>query len=407
MHNFKYIFSITALVFLLTSCGHNHKEGDDHDHDHSSHSETDDHEGHGHDSHEEGGLHLTQEQAQTVGLQFGDFTSVKANDYIKTTGTLGLPPNALSSVSAKASGIITDVNKYVEGAYIKKGEVIAYLENPDFIATQQEYLEIMAELALEQLEVDRQTTLVNADAGIAKDLQQAKAKAKILSTKAKGLSKQLAYIGIPTSNLTSDNISQRIAITSPSSGYISEVEMHNGMFAERSSTLMEIISSQHLHLELDVFESDISKVKKGLKISYNVPALGSTIYQGEVDVIAKEFNSEAKTVRVHGHIKDDKPQFIKDLFLNAKIWLTDNTVQALPEKAVISDGATSFIFAAVNNKEVDEIEFVKLMVVPGPTTDGFTSIKLVDPVPSDMEIVTEGAYYVYAQSKVGELAHEH
>jgi len=57
-------------------------------------------------------------------------------------------------------------------------------------------------------------------------------------------------------------------------------------------------------------------------------------------VIGKEFNSDAKTVRVHGHVSGEKPPFIKDLFINAKIWLSDETATALPEKSIITDART-------------------------------------------------------------------
>lgn len=402
MNTFKYILTVFVIAFLFSSCGHNHKEGDGHDHDHSSHTESDSHNEHG-----EGGLHLSTDQAKTIGLEFGDFTSLKVNDYVKATGTLGLPPNAQSSISARADGIIRGTKKFVEGAYINKGEIIAYLENPDFIKTQQEYLEVMAELEMQKLEVDRQQSLIEANAGVMKNVQQAKSKAKILSTKAKGLSKQLSYIGIATDDLTADNIRQQISITSSANGYISEINFHNGMFVDRATVLMEIISSQHLHLELDVFESDIFKIKTGLNISYSIPAYGDKIYNGEVDVIGKEFNYSAKTVRVHGHVSGDEPPFIKDLFINAKIWLNDETATALPEKAIITDGSSSFVFAAINNQSEEDIEFEKLAVIPGASSDGYTSIKLIDTIPTGMQIVTNGAYYIYAQSKVGELAHEH
>lgn len=409
MNTLKYILTTITIAFFISSCGHNHKEGDGHDHghDHSSHAESD---GHGHDSHDghkEGGYHLSKAQAKTIGLKFGDFTSLKVNDFVKATGTLGLPPNAQSSISARADGIIRGTKKFVEGAYIKKGSTIAYLENPDFIKTQQEFLEIKAELALQKLEVDRQKTLVDANAGVLKQLQRAEAREKILSTQAKGLSKQLSYLRISTDELTADNIRDQIIITSSASGYISDINFHDGMYVDRSSKLMEIISSQHLHLELDVFEKDISKIKNGLIISYTVPAYGDVIYQGEVNVIGKEFNSDAKTVRVHGHVSGDKPQFIKDLFINAKIWLSDETVTALPDNAIITDGSTSFVFAANHKLDADKFEFERLGIIPGARTDGFTAVKLIDSIPPGMQIVTEGAYYIYAQSKVGELAHEH
>ena len=170
---------------------------------------------------------------------------------------------------------------------------------------------------------------------------------------------------------------------------------------------MDIISSEHLHLELDVFEKDIANIKIGQKMSYTVPALGTTIYYGSVDVIGKQFNSSSKTVRVHGHLDGVKPQFLKDLFINAKIFLTDSETTALPEDAIIKDGESSYIYVARSQKDAKAIEFEKINIIPGSTENGYTAVKLIDDIPEGMQIVTKGAYYVYAQSKAGELEHEH
>ena len=109
------IISVISLsvVLLFFACGHNHEEGDGHNHDHGNeteqHSEEDVHgskahsegDGHGHgEEHEEREIHLTKEQIETMSIKFGDFSNVKINDFIKATGTLDLPPNAYSSVSA-------------------------------------------------------------------------------------------------------------------------------------------------------------------------------------------------------------------------------------------------------------------------------------------------------------------
>ncbi len=396
---------LTIALFALTySCGHKHSEGDGHDHGSESDTHSDDD---GHDHGHEEGLHLTKEQAVTIGLDFGELSSIKVNDFIKATGTLGLPPNGYFSVSPKSDGIIKRAKKYVEGNYIKKGEVIAYLENPAFITKQQEYLETVAQLKLKRLDVERQQSLVNENAGVTKSLQNAEAEVAVLIVKSTGLSKQLAYWGISTANLTPNSIRQQISIVAPMSGYISSINFHNGVYAQSTTALMDIISAKDLHLELDVFEKDIVQVKEGQQISFTVPALGQDIYQAEVSVIGREFNSQVKTVRIYGRLEGDRPMFLKDLFVNAKIWLNDNVTEALPEKAIINDGASSFIYVAKNEEGSDEIEFEKINVIAGATVNGFTSVKLIDTIPHGMRIVTKGAYYVYAQSKAGELAHEH
>ena len=410
MNHIKYIITIITILFVvvLSSCGHKHTEGDGHNHgsEETTHSVDDGH-NHGGEEHQEEGLHLSKAQAETIGLEFGSLSSIKVNDYVKATGSLGLPPNAYSSVSAKTNGIIRGTKKFVEGNYIKKGAVIAYLENADLIVTQQDYLEAQAQLHLKRLEVERQNTLVESNAGVTKNLQNAQAEVSVLEAKTQGLAKQLSFLGISTSNLSPSNIQQQIAIVAPMSGYISKINFHNGRYAQSSVSLMDIISSEHLHLELDVFEKDIANIKKGQKISYTVPALGQTIYYGTVDVIGKEFNSNSKTIRIHGHLDGTKPTFLKDLFINAKIYLNDVESSALPENAIINDGGNSFIYVANEKANDDEIEFEKIAVIAGATDNGFTAVKLIDTIPDGMQIVTKGAYYVYAQSKAGELEHEH
>ena len=410
MNHTKYFIAIITILSLLvfSSCGHKHTEGDGHNHgaEESTHSEDDEHDHGGEEQHEEG-LHLSKAQAKTIGLEFGTLSSIKVNDFVKATGSLGLPPNAHSSVSAKTNGIIKGTKKFVEGDYIKKGAVIAYLENADLIITQQDYLEAKAQLTLKGLEVERQNTLVESNAGVTKNLQNAQAEVAVLDAKTQGLAKQLSFLGISTSNLSPSTIKQQIAIVAPMSGYISKINFHNGMYAQSSISLMDIISSEHLHLELDVFEKDIANIKKGQKISYTVPALGQSVYYGTVEVIGKEFNANSKTIRVHGHLEGTKPTFLKDLFINAKIYLNNEESSALLEEAIIKDGANSFIYVANEKPNDKEIKFEKIAVVTGATDNGFTAVKLIDTIPDGMQIVTKGAYYVYAQSKAGELEHEH
>ena len=114
----------------------------------------------------------------------------------------------------------------------------------------QEYLQSKAQLKLKRLDLARQQSLVDANAGVSKNLQNTEAEVAILEAKSVGLSKQLSYLGISSTNLTPNTISQRIAILAPMSGYISNINIHNGMYAQPTVSLMEIISSEHFHLEL-------------------------------------------------------------------------------------------------------------------------------------------------------------
>lgn len=406
MDKIRVILVFSIGITALFGCTHSHPPGEGHDHAHDNHTH-DDHGSHVHGEHPEGEIHLTAEQMNTMNIKLGTFSQIKINDAVEVTGTLGLPPNAYSSVSAKAAGFIKHSRKYVEGDYVKKGVIMAYLENPDFIEIQREYLETQAKLTYLQQDLRRQKELNAAGAGIEKNEQKLTSEVNLHTATLAALAKQMNYLGMDADRLSPDNITERIPIISPMAGYLTSIQMHNGMYVEPSRELMEIVSENHLHLELDVFERDIAAVIKGQKISYRIPALGSETFTGKVEVIGKEFNPENKTVRVHGHPEGKQPPFIKDLYVEAKIWLNDQTVQALPDKAIVTDGAMSYIYVTNDRRAGEDFIFEQMQIVPGVRDNGYTAVKTTEKLPAGKQIVTEGAYYVYAQSKVGELEHSH
>lgn len=407
MKYIKYSFYLLICLQLVTavSCKHEHALGDS-SHDHGDEKVATDGNHHG-NHHKEGEIHLSNTQIEAIGLEFGTFSDIKINDYIKATGTLSIPPNGLSMVAPKAMGTIVGSRKFVEGEYIKKGSFIAFVVNPEFIIKQQEYLQVKAEMVFTGAEVERQESLIKASAGVERTLQQIQSQLGSQKAQLSGLEKYLGYLGINPTKLTITNITDRIGIYSGSSGYISTIQLHDGMYVQPSTTLLEIISTEHLHLELDVFEKDINSVALGQKITYYIQAYGNEGYKGEVSVIGKVFTNENKTVRVHGHLDHPEPKFINNLFVNAKIWLNDQKIQALPEGAIIREGDLSHIFAAKYTKGESETVFKKLMVTLGSSDNGFTAVTMIDNLPVGMTIVTKGSYFVQAQSKAGELAHEH
>ncbi|MBB4079415.1 cobalt-zinc-cadmium efflux system membrane fusion protein [Lewinella aquimaris] len=405
-----YLSLLFALV--LCSCGPAQPEAPSHE---SSHAEGaagdhhDDHDEHHGDEHhdEEGGVHLTAAQVENMDIKLGDFSQLKLNDYLSATGVLGLPPNAYIAVNARANGFVHNVPNYVEGDFVRKGAVLGYLENPEFIDHQQRFLEVSAELAYLRQELERQETLLAADAGILKSVQRLRSEVAGKTATLAGISQRLEYLGIRTADITPENLTDRITLFAPRSGYITTISLHDGLYVEPSTELIELIDEDHLHLELEVFERDIARVEKGQRVTYRIPALGTQTFAAEIHVIGKEFNTENKTVRVHAHLQGEQPPFVEGRFAEARIWLDDQTVSALPEAAVLYEGEMAYVYISPADTTGDEVGFERLTVNPGITDNGFTAVRLIDPLPPGMRIVTEGAYYVNAQEQAGALEHKH
>ena len=408
-NKFKAKLAVVFLCLLSVSCKNktenNHEAS--HDHNHGGH--------HGSHTSERSTdqqirpepIILTDSQVKSIGVNFGTFSQVKATDFIKVTGLLSVPPTHLTSISPKIEGVIKINQAIVEGDYIKKGTQIAYLYNPELLEKQQAYLELQHELSYLSSQYERQKSLFEQNAGVEKAFQQAKSRYLSVKTKHKSLEKYLSYLGIDSSKLTISSMRDHVVIRAPVSGYLSKLIIHNGMYVRPTNSLFDIIDVSHQHLELDVFENDVLKLKLNQRVSYTVLSDDRVIYQARVSKIGKSYLNDAKVIRVHAHLEGKKPPFINELFVNAKVWLSDQTVSALPEEAIIKDQHNYIIYVAKPHSSHSEVEFVPLMVKKGKEVNGYVAVKLIDPLPSGMKIVTRGAYYVYAQSKAGTLHHEH
>lgn len=423
------------LALSLIRCGQSESaaEGEE-GHEEKAHG---DHEEEGHkEAENEGIVVLSDLQLANAEIKYGSLGSLNISEFVKANGSLDLPPQNIAAVSAPMAGFVKKVN-YLVGSYVEKGAVLAVLEHMDYIKLQEEYLNVVNELDYLELEHERQRLLDSAEVTSRKQFQAANAALKRAQGRKKALEKQLVYMGLSPERVAEGDISSAIAIRAPFSGYITVLNVHNGAFAESAQELYELVDTEHMHLELNVFEQGMNKIKIGQPIRFAVPSSGNESYQGEVFLVGKSFDAENKTVKVHGHIEGEHGNFIRGAYVEAKIYTGDQEVQALPEAAVVKDEGKSYIFvrtevahaepeevkpAAVHQhaqeealrhgahaeaEEVHGTSFRRVQVVTGRKDQGFVQIKQVPELPAAAEILTQGAYYLISEMKKGEGGHHH
>jgi cobalt-zinc-cadmium efflux system membrane fusion protein len=86
-------------------------------------------------------------------------------------------------------------------------------------------------------------------------------------------------------------------------GRYSGDEFNVGMHVAPSDTMLEIIETGHLHLELNVFEKDILKVKVEQDINFTVPEATNEIFHAKVHFSRKSIEGNERTINVHGQTK--------------------------------------------------------------------------------------------------------
>lgn len=401
---YKYLLPLLSIVIFAFACSSDHTHAEDGHDQGEPHTEQ---QGVAEESHSDTEVELTNEQIKTIGLTIGEMEELKITGFIKANGVLDLPPDEIATVTAPANGFVQYTKgEYLIGSYVKQGTVLARLEHPDYLQLQQDYLEVVAQLEFSRQEVARQQELNDANAGVLKSLQEATSVLKRQEAQAQGLAAKLRYLGIDPNRVADGNLYSTIAITAPISGYITAVKINRGLFVRPEETLYEIVNNQHIHLELDVFESSIAEVRKGMRISFTVPSLGTKIFEGEVRLVGRSFDPENKTVRVHGHIEGKHPDFIRGSYVEAKIWNDAATAKALPEGAIVSEDGLNYLFVQ-EEATPDGMHFRRIAVKVGEKDDGFVAVEPLEVLPEGTLFVTSQAYYLAAQMIKGELEHEH
>jgi cobalt-zinc-cadmium efflux system membrane fusion protein len=349
-----------------------------------------------HHTNEENTVELTADQFKTAGIQTGKIETKQISGIIKVNGMLDVPPQQKVSISLPFGGFLKNT-EMLQGMKVRKGQVIAKIENPDFIQVQQDYLDIESQLEFAKAEYERQQTLATENVNSLKTLQQAKSNYLSLLAKYNGLTAKLKMMNLNPTSVSQGVITSTVNIYSPISGYVTKVNANIGMFLNPTDVLFEIVDTKHLHAELTIFEKDISLLKIGQKVKF-VLANESEERVATVYLIGREIK-EDRTVNVHCHLDSEDADLIPGTYLKAYIETGENRVHALPSDAIVKYQGKQYIFATTT----EEYHYKMVEVETGNSDNGYTEIIL----PSNFNVETEkvvikGAYDLLAKMKNSE-----
>ncbi|HQS04331.1 MAG TPA: efflux RND transporter periplasmic adaptor subunit, partial [Daejeonella sp.] len=122
----------------------------------------------------EASVEITEAQYKTVGITLGSPEMRSLSGILKVNGFIDVPPQNLFSVTTQMGGIVKST-PLLQGSNVSKGQVIAVLQNQEFVQLQQDYLESRSQLELTNSEYNRQQTLAQQNVNSQKTLQQSKA----------------------------------------------------------------------------------------------------------------------------------------------------------------------------------------------------------------------------------------
>jgi cobalt-zinc-cadmium efflux system membrane fusion protein len=135
------------------------------------------------------------EQLKSVGIEVGTPQLENISGVLSLQGKIDVPPQSTISLSFPLGGYLKST-RMLPGMQVKKGQVLAELEDMQFIQLQQDYLTARENFILAESEFNRQRDLNASKASSDKVFQQARAEMETQRILRNALEQKLQVIGI-------------------------------------------------------------------------------------------------------------------------------------------------------------------------------------------------------------------
>lgn len=327
---------------------------------------------------------LNEKQLSAAKLSFSKLEEKIIGSFITANGTIDVPPQNMISVSVSLGGYLKST-KLLPGLQIRKGDVIAIMEDQQYIQMQQDYLTTKAKLEFSKSEFERQKELNASKASSDKVFQQIQMEYNTLRITLNSLEQKLKMINIRPESITENNISSTIKIYSPINGFVSNVNVNIGKFVNPSDVLFELIDPSSIHLNLKIFEKDLNKLAIGQKLIAYSNSDPTKKYDAEISLISRDLSAE-RLAEVHCHFENADKSLAPGMYMNAEIQLKNDRKLAISEDAIVNYESSDYVFVQKSNNT-----FEMTPIKTGTIENGFIEVINAESF-NGKKLVTKGAY---------------
>ncbi|NOQ71727.1 MAG: efflux RND transporter periplasmic adaptor subunit [Crocinitomix sp.] len=334
---------------------------------------------------------ITDAQFDLGEMEFDSFTNQPFHRVIKTTGMLDVPPENKATVSAYFGGYVKNIS-LLEGQEIKKGQTLFTLENPDYIQVQQDFLEAKNQLNYLESDYKRQKELAKDNVNSQKVFLKSESDYRVMLTRYESLKKKLQLMNIDPNSLNETNLRTSIVVRAPISGYVTAVLATKGLFLNPSDVALTIMNTEHMHVELTVFEKDLAQVAIGQEVSFGVQN-NPTRYQAIIHLINKAIDPEKRTINIHCHLvnENETALFTPGMYVEADIYASSDSTMALPKEAIISVENKHYVLVN-KNKTAEGYELDQVEVQVGQINADYIEILNTHEFTAKTEFLIKGAF---------------
>ena len=209
--------------------------------------------------------------------------------------------------------------KVMPGQAVSRGQVVATIDNPEYIELQQTYLDASAQTEFLEKEYKRQTALGANDAASQKKVQQSKAEYLSMHSRLAAASSRLKALGINPSNIKSHGIQPYLLVTAPINGFVTNLNVNLGKYLNPGEPICDVINKSQPLIQLTVYERELNMMRVGRPVEFRVNGMGKTTFAAQVVSIDQSVDAKDYSIKVYAKVTSSNSDFRPGMYIRAKL----------------------------------------------------------------------------------------
>jgi Cu(I)/Ag(I) efflux system membrane fusion protein len=324
------------------------------------------------DGADKGGVAISPRVQQNLGVRVAEVKSGSQTSTMEAVGTVAYNERDVAVVQARSNGFLERLYVRAPLDPVRKGQPLAELYVPDWVAAQEEYLS-------------------------AKRIG-ARSDATSLAGLADAAKQRMRLAGMSDSQIAAveagGKVQARFTITAPIAGVIGELSAREGMTVMAGAPLFRLNGLSTVWVNAEVPEGSAAQIRPGNPVEARTPAVSGAVFKGKVSAILPEVNPATRTIKARIELANPGGQLVPGMFATVSFApAARKDVLLVPSEAVIQTGRRSVVVVAQGDGK-----FAPVDVEVGLDSNGQTEIR--KGLQAGQKIVVSGQFLVDSESNL-------
>ena len=274
---------------------------------------------------------IDPERQQLIGLTTAEVVAGPISSELRAVGRVTVDETRVRKVNVKVEGFVEKLFVDYLGKAVAKGAPLFSLYSPEFLSAQQEYL-----LALKTRKALAGGSLQNSGA----DLLEAARRRLALWDVPGEVAERLERTG---------EVQRALTLRSPIAGIVTAKNVVEGARITPADIPFEITDLSRLWVQVDVYESEIGRMKVGMAAELTLETYPGTVFKGRVAFVDPLMDPKTRTARLRLEVPNPAGDLKPEMFGEVLLKGVPRKGILVPLDAVLDAGVSKVAFVALGN----------------------------------------------------------